>query len=68
MLLTSFADGTQYLERIGLFLAFPAGVVRGALSNLGIEARVTATVERLPLIRFNVTVLPPENAGGGEEA
>ncbi|KAI6228922.1 hypothetical protein M3Y99_01171800 [Aphelenchoides fujianensis] len=55
-LLASFSDGTQYLKDVSVYLAFPSGVLRGALSNLGIEANVSATVEKLPTVRFNITI------------
>lgn len=60
LLLTSFAEGTQYLDQAALYLAMPAGVLRGALSNLGIEAIVTPSSDSLPIARFNVTVQASE--------
>ncbi|KAI6213653.1 hypothetical protein M3Y94_00175900 [Aphelenchoides besseyi] len=59
-MLSSFSDGTQYLKDSSIHLAFPSGLLRGALSNLGIEANVSATTERLPTVRFNVTIQKEE--------
>jgi len=50
----ALSEGTQYLEESVVFLAFPSGVVRGALANLGISALVTAQVEKLPIVKFNI--------------
>jgi trafficking protein particle complex subunit 6 len=36
------------------YLYFPAGVIRGALSGLGIEATVTAEVADLPTATFQI--------------
>ncbi|CAD5223898.1 unnamed protein product [Bursaphelenchus okinawaensis] len=55
-LLTSFSEGQQYLSDAILFLALPAGILRGALSNLGIETVVVGSSDGLPVARFNVTV------------
>ncbi|KAI1722776.1 transport protein particle (TRAPP) component domain-containing protein [Ditylenchus destructor] len=50
----ALSDSTQYLEESIIFLAFPSGIVRGALANLGISAIVNAQVEKLPVVKFNV--------------
>uniref|UniRef100_A0A7E4UZD6 Trafficking protein particle complex subunit n=1 Tax=Panagrellus redivivus TaxID=6233 RepID=A0A7E4UZD6_PANRE len=50
----SLAEGTQYLKEAAIYLAFPAGVVRGALANLGIKSVVQPTIETLPVVKFNV--------------
>lgn len=69
-LIANIAEGTQYLEQIPIYLAMPSGmfylefmnscvslgIVRGALANLGINARVNASVEKLPIVRFNITI------------
>ncbi|CAD5231358.1 unnamed protein product [Bursaphelenchus xylophilus] len=54
--LTSFSEGQQYLNEAILYLALPAGILRGALSNLGIETSVVGSSDALPIARFNVTV------------
>ncbi|KAI6189818.1 hypothetical protein M3Y97_00049800 [Aphelenchoides bicaudatus] len=56
--IANIAEGAQYLDQIAIYLSMPSGVVRGALANLGINARVSATVEKLPVVRFNVTIQP----------
>ncbi|XP_038623342.1 trafficking protein particle complex subunit 6A [Tachyglossus aculeatus] len=55
-LLTQMANGHQYLEEAPKFLAFTCGLVRGALSTLGIESVVTADVALLPACKFQVVV------------
>ncbi|VDN54753.1 unnamed protein product [Dracunculus medinensis] len=50
----NFAEGKQYLKESSIFLALPCGIIRGALSNLGIESLVTTSVEALPLVKFHV--------------
>ncbi|XP_055001867.1 trafficking protein particle complex subunit 6A isoform X2 [Sorex araneus] len=38
------------------FLAFPCGLLRGALSTLGIESLVSASVAALPACKFQVLI------------
>lgn len=52
--LASFSEGVQYISEAAIFLAFPSGVIRGALSNLNIKAIVTPQVEKLPIVKFNI--------------
>ncbi|KAK4057111.1 hypothetical protein OIO90_002011 [Microbotryomycetes sp. JL221] len=40
--LSSTGDDTEYVRMINFFLAYPTGIVRGALANLGIQCTVTA--------------------------
>uniref|UniRef100_A0A8C2F7L6 Trafficking protein particle complex 6b-like n=1 Tax=Cyprinus carpio TaxID=7962 RepID=A0A8C2F7L6_CYPCA len=47
-LLTQFSNGKQYLEEAPKYLAFSCGLIRGALSNLGLESVVTAEVSLMP--------------------
>ncbi|XP_036392153.1 trafficking protein particle complex 6b-like isoform X1 [Megalops cyprinoides] len=47
-LLTQFSNGKQYLEEAPKYLAFSCGLVRGALSNLGLDSVVTAEVSTMP--------------------
>ncbi|KHN79743.1 Trafficking protein particle complex subunit 6B [Toxocara canis] len=54
--ISSFAEGKQYLEESAMYLAFPCGVVRGALFNVGIPSLVTSSVESLPAVKFHVHV------------
>jgi hypothetical protein len=56
ILISNISDGTQYLDKIGVYLAMPSGVIRGALANLGISAVVNASVEKLPIVRFNLKI------------
>ncbi|XP_041035355.1 trafficking protein particle complex subunit 6b-like isoform X2 [Carcharodon carcharias] len=47
-LLTPISSGKQYLEEAPKFLAFTCGLVRGALSNLGINSTVVAEISVMP--------------------
>ncbi|MED6266593.1 Trafficking protein particle complex subunit 6B [Characodon lateralis] len=55
-LLTQFSGGKQYLDQAPKYLAFSCGVVRGALSNLGLESVVTAEVSIMPSCKFQVVI------------
>uniref|UniRef100_A0AAF5PTL6 Trafficking protein particle complex subunit 6B n=1 Tax=Wuchereria bancrofti TaxID=6293 RepID=A0AAF5PTL6_WUCBA len=53
-ILTSFPEGKQYVEESAIYLAFPCGIIRGALYNLGITSLVTSSVENVPAVKFHV--------------
>uniref|UniRef100_A0A1I8AZ28 Trafficking protein particle complex subunit 6B n=1 Tax=Meloidogyne hapla TaxID=6305 RepID=A0A1I8AZ28_MELHA len=55
--LSPFSEGIQYVADCIPFTAFPVGIVRGALDNLGIRATVTVQVEKLPSVKFNVQLI-----------
>ncbi|XP_055991498.1 trafficking protein particle complex subunit 6A isoform X1 [Sorex fumeus] len=55
-LLVRMAAGSQYVEEAPKFLAFPCGLLRGALSTLGIESLVSASVAALPACKFQVLI------------
>ncbi|XP_012693876.1 trafficking protein particle complex subunit 6B, like isoform X2 [Clupea harengus] len=55
-LLTPLSSGKQYLEEAPKYLAFSCGLLRGALSNLGLESVVTAEVSLMPACKFQVVV------------
>nr|XP_055052012.1 trafficking protein particle complex subunit 6B, like [Misgurnus anguillicaudatus] len=55
-LLTQLSNGKQYLEEAPKYLAFSCGMIRGALSNLGLEGVVTAEVSVMPSCKFQVVV------------
>ncbi|XP_067227605.1 trafficking protein particle complex subunit 6b isoform X1 [Chanodichthys erythropterus] len=55
-LLTQLSAGKQYLEHAPKFLAFTCGLVRGALSNLGVKSIVTAEVSVMPACKFQVMI------------
>ncbi|KJH45893.1 transport protein particle component, Bet3 [Dictyocaulus viviparus] len=54
--LRSLAEGQQFTRESGALLAFPCGVVTGALANLNINAEVSATVETLPVVKFSIHI------------
>nr|XP_031314700.1 NTPase KAP family P-loop domain-containing protein 1 isoform X8 [Camelus dromedarius] len=56
-LLVRMASGQQYLEEAPKFLAFTCGLLRGALSTLGIKSLVTASVAALPASSGGITHL-----------
>ncbi|KAK0131838.1 Trafficking protein particle complex subunit 6B [Merluccius polli] len=56
-LLTQLSNGKQYLEEAPkVYLAYSCGLVRGALSNLGLESVVTAEVSLMPSCKFQVVI------------
>ncbi|XP_032830179.1 trafficking protein particle complex subunit 6b [Petromyzon marinus] len=55
-MLTQISCGKQYLEHAPKFLAFTCGLVRGGLSNLGINSVVTAEVSVMPACKFQVMI------------
>ncbi|XP_071376024.1 trafficking protein particle complex subunit 6B, like isoform X2 [Centroberyx affinis] len=55
-LLTQLSSGKQYLDEAPKYLAYSCGVVRGALSNLGLDSVVTAEVSLMPSCKFQVVI------------
>ncbi|XP_067384200.1 trafficking protein particle complex subunit 6b [Channa argus] len=55
-LLSQLAVGKQYLEQAPKYLAFTCGLVRGALSSLGVKSIVTAEVSLMPACKFQVII------------
>ncbi|KAL9893756.1 trafficking protein particle complex subunit 6b isoform X2 [Glossina fuscipes] len=49
-------QGSKQLQHAPKFVAFTCGLVRGALSNLGITSTVTAEVQSIPACRFHIEV------------
>lgn len=54
--LTRLSAGRQYLEMAPKYVAFTCGLIRGALSNLGINSMVTAEVQSMPACKFHIQV------------
>jgi len=54
--LQSISNTQQYLDSAPKFLVFTCGLIRGALSNLGITSVVTAEVAAMPACKFHVMV------------
>ncbi|XP_046997136.1 trafficking protein particle complex subunit 6b [Schistocerca americana] len=54
--LTRLSTGRQYLELAPRYVAFTCGLIRGALSNLGINSMVTAEVQSMPACKFHIQV------------
>ncbi|KAI0211744.1 Trafficking protein particle complex subunit 6b [Lamellibrachia satsuma] len=55
-LLTQLSSDKQYMEAAPQFLAFPCGLIRGALSNFGIVSIVTAEVNIMPACKFQIHI------------
>ncbi|KAL7825105.1 hypothetical protein AOLI_G00323120 [Acnodon oligacanthus] len=55
-LLTQVSSGKQHLEDAPKYLAYSCGLIRGALSNLGLESVVTAEVSLMPSCKFQVVI------------
>ncbi|XP_060928843.1 trafficking protein particle complex subunit 6B, like [Limanda limanda] len=55
-LLTQLSNGKQYMEHAPKYLAFSCGMVRGALSNIGLDSVVTAEVSVMPSCKFQVVI------------
>ncbi|RWS28735.1 trafficking protein particle complex subunit 6B-like protein [Leptotrombidium deliense] len=54
--LTQITTSKQYMEILPKYLAFTCGLIRGALSNLGVVSVVTGEVVQSPSCRFQVQV------------
>ncbi|XP_064603215.1 trafficking protein particle complex subunit 6b-like [Liolophura sinensis] len=54
--LTQMSSGKQYMEEAPKYLALPCGMIRGALSNLGINCLVTAEVSAMPACKFQIQI------------
>ncbi|XP_039261489.1 trafficking protein particle complex subunit 6b-like [Styela clava] len=55
-LLTRMSTGKEFIEHAPKYLAFPCGLVRGALASLGINSIVTAEVVVMPAVKFQIMV------------
>uniref|UniRef100_A0A8D0AQR5 Trafficking protein particle complex subunit 6B n=2 Tax=Sander lucioperca TaxID=283035 RepID=A0A8D0AQR5_SANLU len=56
-LLSQLSAGKQYLEHAPKYLSFSCGLVRGALSSLGVKSIVTAEVSIMPACKTSREVL-----------
>ncbi|XP_052701780.1 trafficking protein particle complex subunit 6b-like [Crassostrea angulata] len=54
--LTQMSNGKQFMEAAPKFLALPCGMIRGALSNLGVNCVVTAEVSAMPACKFQIQI------------
>lgn len=55
--LSKVSESKQYLESSSKFVIFSCGLVRGSLSNLGVNSIVTAEISgQLPSVKFQVQV------------
>ncbi|KAA8591284.1 hypothetical protein FQN60_002227 [Etheostoma spectabile] len=55
-LLSQLSAGKQYLEHAPKYLSFSCGLVRGALSSLGVKSIVTAEVSIMPACKFQIMI------------
>lgn len=58
-LLMKMSTGKQFIEHAPKYLAFPCGLVRGALAGLGMNSVVTAEVVNMPAVKFQIMVQKP---------
>ena len=49
-------QGKQYLAFAPNYTAFACGLLRGALSNLGIHSVVTAEIAVVPAVKFQIQI------------
>lgn len=54
--IANISSGKQYLDLMPKYLAFSCGLIRGALSNLGFRAVVTAELLSPPSCRFQIQI------------
>ncbi|XP_053946884.1 trafficking protein particle complex subunit 6b [Anastrepha obliqua] len=54
--LTRISTGSKQLEHAPKFVFFTCGLVRGALTNLGINSTVTAEVQAIPACKFHIEI------------
>jgi len=55
-LLTQISQGKQYLSHAPNYTAMACGLLRGALSNLGIHSVVTAEISVMPAVKFQIQI------------
>nr|CAX69609.1 Trafficking protein particle complex subunit 6B [Schistosoma japonicum] len=55
--LLKFESVPESMSEIPKYLAFPSGLLKGALGSLGLNCIVTAECEQLPTCKFTVTIL-----------
>lgn len=55
-LLTQISQGKQHLAFAPNYTAFACGLLRGALSNLGIHSVVTAEITAMPTVKFQIQI------------
>ncbi|XP_063793648.1 trafficking protein particle complex subunit 6B-like isoform X1 [Pseudophryne corroboree] len=56
LLLTQISCSKQYIEEAPKFLAYTCGLIKGALSNLGINCTVSAEVPIMPTCKFHIII------------
>ncbi|KAM8954202.1 trafficking protein particle complex subunit 6A isoform 1-T1 [Pelodytes ibericus] len=56
LLLTQISCTKQYLEEAPKFLAYTCGLIKGALSNMGVCCSVSAEVPVMPTCKFQVVI------------
>lgn len=56
LLLTQLSCTKQYLEEAPKFLAYTCGLIKGGLSNVGINCTVSAEVPIMPTCKFQIMI------------
>jgi len=55
-LLSKMSTTRQYVTAAPKFIAFPCGLIRGALAGLGVSSLVTAEIQDMPSCKFQVEI------------
>lgn len=55
-LLSKIAANRQYVMECQKYVAFPCGLIRGALAGLGVTSFVSADVNEMPAVKFQVEI------------
>ena len=55
-LLTKITVNKQFVTEAQKYIAFPCGLIRGALAALGVTSFVTADVMEMPTVKFQVEI------------
>lgn len=59
--LNKMSTGSQYLESSGKYVEFTCGLLRGALTNLGINCIVSTEISTMPVVKFHIQVPQAHN-------
>ena len=55
-LLLQMSSGKQFIESAPNYMAFPCGLIRGALANLGVQSVVNAEIPTMPACKFHIHI------------
>ncbi|XP_066914486.1 trafficking protein particle complex subunit 6b-like [Clytia hemisphaerica] len=55
-LLNRITTNRQFVSECQKYVAFPCGLVRGALAGVGVSSFVSADIKEMPLVKFQVEI------------